>query len=439
MRYDWFNKNLFDIIPNSARRILDVGCDTGLLGIELKKQDPSRFVAGIELDADAAEVARQNLDAVYIRNAEQDSLDDIDGEFDAIILGDVIEHLIDPLIALEKLRMLLADHGELYTSIPNIQHYSIFRRLLKGDFQYRDTGLLDSTHMRFYCLANIDKLFLDAGFLPRLQSRIVKKDEVLSEHLADLISKVGVAGSNLRNMEAFQFQHIAKKSSPVDSTDISPLTLIVHTRYTGVLKDNFYSSPILGSNHPHQVLIYDRRHKLAAAWNAGLAKAVHSYVVLVREDVYLPKDWDKRLLERVWLIEQVAGDNWIAGASGNSLGHDGQPVQNNALVRPGSMQYPPAGAASPVQTLDDAVIVMPKSRLRYIDESLGDFFQGADLALTVRQQGGGVYSLNNPCLDNSPFPREKSPGYDVSKKAFVEKWRSQLPVASAAGVIRPQI
>ena len=432
-KYDWFNRNLFNIIPSSAQRILDVGCDTGLLGRALKQQNPDRHVAGLEVNPTAGELARQHLDAVYLRNAETDDLDDIEEEFDAIILGDVLEHLTEPLVALRKLRPLLADHGELYTSIPNIQHYSIFRRLLKGDFQYRESGLLDATHLRFFCLANIDKLLLDAGYLPRLHNRIIKKDEGLADHVEHLLGRLGLPKTNRRDIETFQYQHTARKMPPPLSDEITPLSIVVHSQYSGIFNDNFNSSPVIKGDHPHQVISFDRRTPLAEAWNLGIKDAEHRHIVLVREQVYLPHDWDRRLGDRIRDMEQLAGDNWIAGATGCAIGHDGGLLIGEGLRAPGEKDYPLATTVSPAQTLNDAVLVIPKGIGLRIDRGLGEHLHGVDLSMQVGDRRGYVYALNNPCLDNGPYSRRKPPGYEKSRNALLDKWRVRAPFAAPPG------
>jgi len=305
LKYNGFNELLFNAIPTSAMRILDVGCDTGLLGAELKKQNPDRFIAGVELNSDTAALATEYLDEAYVLNIEHDDISHLGNQFDAVILGDVVEHLLEPVPALKKLGELLSDTGAIYTSIPNIQHYSIFRRLLKGDFQYRNIGLLDSTHVRFYCQTNVVKLMLDAGLLPKLNQRTLQKDDQLAKELGPLLDRVGLSKSALKDMETFQYLHISLKQPPPKSNAKLPLSFIVHSQFTGVLKDNFYSSPIIRSEHPHQISIYRKPMKLAVAWNQGLSTAKHEYVVFVQEHMYLPGQWDLRLADQIQRIESM--------------------------------------------------------------------------------------------------------------------------------------
>ena len=84
-----------ELVPNSGRKILDIGCGTGRLGEALKARQPAEVI-GIELDEAAAAVARTRLDAVITSDAEQAVPDFPPASFDAIVCADILEHLRDP-------------------------------------------------------------------------------------------------------------------------------------------------------------------------------------------------------------------------------------------------------------------------------------------------------------------------------------------------------
>ena len=66
--------------------------------------------------------------------------------------------------ALEKIVPLLAPKGRLIASIPNIRYYKVLHSLvLKGDFHYEESGILDQTHLRFFGKKNIIDLFENVG------------------------------------------------------------------------------------------------------------------------------------------------------------------------------------------------------------------------------------------------------------------------------------
>ena len=97
-------------------RFLDLGCWVGFLLVEARGRGWE--VTGVEPSAYAADYARREFKLELI---EQDLLtaDLPRGAFDVIVLGDVIEHLIDPLAALEHIATLLAPGGVLYMTLPD--------------------------------------------------------------------------------------------------------------------------------------------------------------------------------------------------------------------------------------------------------------------------------------------------------------------------------
>ncbi|MBT2157695.1 methyltransferase domain-containing protein [Clostridioides difficile] len=104
-------------------------------------------IYGIEISESAGKLAKYSAD-VLIANIEKVKLD-YKKIFDYIILGDVLEHLIDPWKIVNELKQYLKKDGYLVSSIPNIMHVSVLRNLVLGNFTYEDSGILDKTHLRF--------------------------------------------------------------------------------------------------------------------------------------------------------------------------------------------------------------------------------------------------------------------------------------------------
>jgi 2-polyprenyl-3-methyl-5-hydroxy-6-metoxy-1,4-benzoquinol methylase len=149
-------------IPDSARRFLDVGCGAGGFAKNLK--GPDREVCGVELCEPAAEVARGHLDKVFT-GLFGPELDLPKGYFDCIIFNDVVEHILDPVATLRYASTLLTEDGVLVASIPNVGNFpTIWRLAVKGEWEYKEHGILDKTHLRFYTRSSIVKLFEASGF-----------------------------------------------------------------------------------------------------------------------------------------------------------------------------------------------------------------------------------------------------------------------------------
>ncbi len=161
--YTGANAHLVELLPADARRVLDVGCAAGALGRAIKAARPGILVDGIDREPEALEQAASHLDCV--RCVDLDGpLPESSTTYDAIICGDVLEHLIDPWRVLRWLADQLEPGGHVIASIPNLRYYKVLRDLVfRGRFTYRDSGILDATHLRFFTLHEMESLFAKGG------------------------------------------------------------------------------------------------------------------------------------------------------------------------------------------------------------------------------------------------------------------------------------
>ena len=140
--------------------VLDVGCASG--GLLAALGDHAGRREGIELDPVAAAAAGSHADAVHVGRV--DEVDVPVAGFDVVVLGDVLEHLPDPLVALRRAQDWLRPEGRLVVSLPNVAHWTVRVGLLRGRWEYRDSGILDDTHLRFFTWASGARLVAEAGF-----------------------------------------------------------------------------------------------------------------------------------------------------------------------------------------------------------------------------------------------------------------------------------
>lgn len=143
-----------------GRRILDVGAADGLLSRRLTER--GWRVTGIEGDPALAQAGAPHCERMITANLNRE-VPEVQGPFDAILYGDVLEHLIDPLRVLVELNRALTPEGFVIISVPNIAHLYVRLLLLLGRFDYLDRGILDSTHLRFFTARSLRALIADAG------------------------------------------------------------------------------------------------------------------------------------------------------------------------------------------------------------------------------------------------------------------------------------
>jgi 2-polyprenyl-3-methyl-5-hydroxy-6-metoxy-1,4-benzoquinol methylase len=142
--------------------VLDAGCSSGYLSRVLVQA--GRVVDGVELDPVAADEARAVCRRVVVGDLSALGADDLGGPYDTLLFGDTLEHLADPAATLQRLvRDVLAPRGHVVVSLPNVANWTIRAQLLLGRFAYRERGILDRTHLRFFTRRSAVELLQGAG------------------------------------------------------------------------------------------------------------------------------------------------------------------------------------------------------------------------------------------------------------------------------------
>lgn len=144
-------------------QILEIGCHSGYFSHYLIQQNHQ--VIGIERNEEAAKVARAAGISVWVKDIESpEFISSISEKFDAILLMDVLEHLIDPEGTLNRLQSLLTEKGKILITAPNIAYWAVRKNLLLGRWDYTDGGILDNTHLHFYTARTWKELVEKAGY-----------------------------------------------------------------------------------------------------------------------------------------------------------------------------------------------------------------------------------------------------------------------------------
>lgn len=144
--------------------ILEVGCGDGSTGaLAMDAGICDRYV-GVELFPDAAAKARERITEVLVGDVQTMELPFEPHSFDAVILSEVLEHLVAPWQVLARIAPLIRPGGTVLASSPNVAHWRVVRELLAGRFELADSGVFDRTHMRWFTPKSFARMFDEAGF-----------------------------------------------------------------------------------------------------------------------------------------------------------------------------------------------------------------------------------------------------------------------------------
>lgn len=184
--------SVYNLARAGGERVLDVGSGPATVSRTLRTAE-GKDVTAVDIDEDALERARAGgVGHVVVADLEDRGWSGRlpDGAWDTIILADVLEHLRDPgaLLADITRAKLLAPDGQLIISVPNAAHVALLAELLNGDFRYTTTGILDSTHVRWFTLESVTRLLEEHGFVVTEVCRTLRTLEQTSHRfrLADL-------------------------------------------------------------------------------------------------------------------------------------------------------------------------------------------------------------------------------------------------------------
>lgn len=472
-------ENLVNLIPETARTILDVGCGQAALGGFIKSKRAVEVV-GIEIQPEVAEVARTRIDRVLEGDIEHMKLPYNQGYFDCIVLADVLEHLIDPWAALKKLTSYLSPTGMMVISLPNIRNAGVIRGLIEGSWTYQEWGILDSTHLRFFALSNMRELFSKAGLEAELVETIrdpqfeaaMKNPPTGKQNivLGDLVIN-NVSPANLNELTAQQFVFIARTTNQVKTNNTSktilaqptpkPLVSIVIPVYNHIELTRQCITSIFATRgaRTFEVIIFDdgstdgtadyaralgsavvltqsaQNSGFAAACNRGAIVAQGEYLLFLNNDTIVESGW---LDEMVNAMERdssigVVGNrqlfpNGMTQQAGNVVGRDGNFYSLYHNILPGN--HPAVSKAREFQFVAGSCLLTPASlfeTLNGFDEGYINSYEDADYCLRVRAHGKKVWYCPQSTIQH--LESQTVAGHAKSgpnHERFMNRWHDSL-------------
>jgi 2-polyprenyl-3-methyl-5-hydroxy-6-metoxy-1,4-benzoquinol methylase len=213
--YQNMRPEMLDFIPSGARTMLDVGCGEGYFGQNLK-ESRGLLVWGIEVVEARARAAEDRLDTVLAGDVALLIPQLPVSFFDVVMLSDVLEHLIDPFDVLARIKTCLSPRGVVVSSIPNIRFYPTFYALAAHcEWEYEESGILDSTHLRFFTERSIRRMYERLGYEVLRHEGINKKEQMPRKFwIANALAK-----RRFLDMQYEQFATVARPVPTVVASD----------------------------------------------------------------------------------------------------------------------------------------------------------------------------------------------------------------------------
>jgi SAM-dependent methyltransferase len=265
---------LLDLIGEhvGSGRLLDVGCGHGLLLDEARRRGFD--VVGLELSRSAARHAREAL-GLDVREVPLEEFDSWNS-FDVVVLADVIEHLDDPVGAVERCARLLRPGGALCVVTPDPS--SLTARVAGA----RWWGYLPA-HTCLLPRATLRELLGAQGLL-------VSADEPLVRSFSAARWANGLA------------ERLGPVRAPIDALarrlpEDASLSLALHDERVVIARR-------LEVEHPERPLVRDRG---GAATVTLVLPAYHAEVTIPRVAAEIPVD----AADRALLVDDCSGDDTV--------------------------------------------------------------------------------------------------------------------------------
>jgi 2-polyprenyl-3-methyl-5-hydroxy-6-metoxy-1,4-benzoquinol methylase len=152
-RYAHFVKHF----PAQTQDVLDIGCNTGRGGRIMKAKKPNLRIVGFDCVPDRLERIDSGIYESTICGFG-DNIDAPSGSFDAVVLGEVIEHIPGPAVfpTLCEIFRVLRLGGRILLTTPNPRYLR--------NWLHNKSVLLDSAHVSQHTAASMRRKLEDAGF-----------------------------------------------------------------------------------------------------------------------------------------------------------------------------------------------------------------------------------------------------------------------------------
>ncbi|MFQ5632217.1 MAG: hypothetical protein ACE5I1_25890 [bacterium] len=216
----------------------------------------------------------------------------------------------------------------------------------------------------------------------------------------------------------------------------SAISFVIAVNDQQVCRKNALASPDLYDGHQHQVIMHLGYASASLAYNDAIENAQHDLIVFIHQDIYLPKNWVKKLHATVHDLDATGRPWGVLGCYGVSV--QGRPAGNiysNGLNRALGGCHAPV----PVQSLDETVLILRKNSGIHFDPGLPSFhLYGTDICMTAKQKGLASYAISNFCVHNSVAIKRLPAAFWQCAEYLRAKWQEKLPVKTCCVTLSPR-
>ncbi len=437
--FNGLNEKLFLNIPISSINILELGCANGLLGFAYKQKYPNVNWTGIDINENAVMNSNSRLDRVLLvdLNTEKLSVYFKKNEFNTIVIGDLLEHLLDPQELISQLRDVTNDNSTIICCIPNMVNIQVLEKIITGDMTYDDNGLLDKTHQRFFSLPSAFKMFLDNGFIPELvdQYNIQLTDTPFIRGVVDAANSIGVPLENLiKNLSRYQMIIRADKIDNEINEDknlyqFDSISVVVKKRNQQKLNENILKSPGLKEINA-QIIVIDEVDCAAELFEAGKNLAINEWILILSDSCYLPKGSGFLMLQKLSEINTTGpvGFHGFSLTNQNHIEMRGVKITEDELIT--------NGMGEDIIAMDDFAVFLNKNSPLKIDPLLGWHNFATDLCIQafLNDEVANGKVLNIPIFSNEYYYQEAAQ-FQNSSNYLKEKWKNLPKIETMKGTL----
>jgi 2-polyprenyl-3-methyl-5-hydroxy-6-metoxy-1,4-benzoquinol methylase len=151
------------LLPDHYSKILEIGCGEGDFAANIKSHCE---YWGVEPDQSASLIASGKLGRVLTGTFQEVDHQLPDDYFDLVICNDVIEHMDDYDAFFQSIKVKMKNNSYIVGSIPNVRYVShVIELLIAKDWNYKEEGVLDKSHLRFFTEKSLRRVILHNGFI----------------------------------------------------------------------------------------------------------------------------------------------------------------------------------------------------------------------------------------------------------------------------------